>query len=111
MNYINLINATISRLTISTCMRITDNMKLIDVNGFEHEITRHHINMMMAVGWASFFLAWILNIVYYALHPSAVDFNLSRLRKKLTVGVIGAYDWKLEEDSSDESVNDNKNLY
>ena len=76
-------------------MQITDNMKLVDVNGFEHEITRHHINMMMVVGWISFFLAWILNIVYYALHPSAVDFNLSRLKKKLTVGVLGAYDWKI----------------
>ena len=60
-------------------------MKLIDVNGNSHEFTSYHVHMMMAVGWVCFILAWILNIVYYFLHPSAVDFELSRLHEKLKI--------------------------
>ena len=83
------------RLTVITSLSITDNMKLIDVNGNSHEFTSYHINMMMAVGWVCFILAWILNIVYYFLHPSAVDFKLSTFNQKLKIPVFGRTVWDL----------------
>ena len=72
-------------------------MKLIDVNGNSHEFTSYHVHMMMAVGWVCFILAWILNIVYYFLHPSAVDFELSRLHEKLKIPVFGNTIWDISK--------------
>jgi len=69
-------------LTLATLLNITDNMKLIDVNGVKHEFKSDHIYMMLKVGWIFFLLAWILNIIYYKLHPSAVDFRLERVKGK-----------------------------
>ena len=63
-------------------MKITDDMKLIDVNGAKHEFKRSHVYMMLNVGWSFFFIAWILNIIYYKLHPSAVDFRFARVKEK-----------------------------
>ena len=68
---------------------MSDDMKLIDVHGVEHKLARHHINWMISVGWLSFFLAAVLNIIYYKLHPSAVDFNLGRMGTKLFLNIFG----------------------
>ena len=69
-------------LTLATIVNITDEMKLIDVNGVEHEFKSEHVHMMLHVGWSFFFIAWILNIIYYKLHPSAVDFRFARVKGK-----------------------------
>ena len=57
-------------------------MKLIDVNGVKHDFKSNHVYMMLKVGWIFFLLAWILHIIYYKLHPSAVDFRLERVKGK-----------------------------
>ena len=57
-------------------------MKIIDVNGLEHGITCYHISMMMLAGWICFLLSSLLNIVYYAIHPSGVDFNKERFYRR-----------------------------
>ena len=85
------------RLTALTSLNITGDMKLIDVNGNSHEFTSYHVHMMMIVGWVCFILAWILNIVYYFLHPSAVDFELSRLHEKLKIPVFGNIIWDISK--------------
>ena len=85
------------RLTALTSLNITGDMKLIDVNGNSHEFTSYHVHMMMIVGWVCFIIAWILNIVYYFLHPSAVDFELSRLHEKLKIPVFGNYIWDISK--------------
>ena len=57
-------------------------MKLIDINGMAQEKTIHHVTIMMAVGWASFLLSNVVNVAFYLIHPSGVDFNRSRFRNK-----------------------------
>ena len=77
------------RLTIAIVLSITDDMKLLDVNGAEKKLTRSDVHWMMVTGWFTFIIAWILDIIYYKLHPSAVDFNPNRLRRKLSLFVLG----------------------
>ena len=79
----------ILRLTMSTELYISDQMKLVDTNGYSHELTPLQVRMMMAIGWLSFFLSWIMNISFYAVHPSMVDFNLMKMRGKCSVYILG----------------------
>ena len=64
-------------------------MKLVDVNGMVHEINCYHISMMLLAGWICFLLSFILNIVYYAIHPSGVDFNKERFDKRFYFHLCG----------------------
>ena len=70
-------------------MSTAEDMVLIDVNGVPHPLTRHHVHLMLAIGWTAFLLAWLCNIAYYKLHPSAVDFKLERLRNKMFLYFFG----------------------
>ena len=78
----NMLCAYFSRLTISTELSLTNNMILIDVNGYPHDLTPYQVRTMITIGWIAFFSSWTMNILFYAVHPSAVDFNLERLRDK-----------------------------
>ena len=42
----------------------------------------HHVTMMMAVGWVTFLLSYVVNVAFYMIHPSGVDINRSRFRNK-----------------------------
>ena len=64
-------------------------MKLIDVNGDPHRLTPDQVITMIIVGWAAFLLAGVMNIAYYKVHPSSVDFSLSRLYKKMFIYLLG----------------------
>ena len=65
-------------LTIDTELNIRERMTLEDVYGNDHDLTPHHVRVMLAVGWACFLGSWLVNIAYYKVHPSAVDvFSLS----------------------------------
>ena len=81
--------AFFSRLTISTELSLTNNMKLMDVNGYPHDLTPYQVRMMITIGWIAFFSSWTMNILFYAVHPSAVDFNLERLRDKCYIYILG----------------------
>ena len=70
-------------LSVHTELNIEEGMKIRDIygndkdiNGNEHDLTPHHVHVMLGVGWASYLGSWIINIAYYKFHPSAVVFEL-----------------------------------
>ena len=65
---------------------MTPNMKLIDVNGLPHVLTEHQVRMMVTIGWITFLAAWMMNILNYKVHPSAVNF---RLKNKMFIYIFG----------------------
>ena len=77
------------RLTASTVAYMNPEMKLIDVNGDPHRLTPDQVTKMIIVGWAAFMLAGVMNIAYYKVHPSSVDFSPSRLWKKMFIYIFG----------------------
>ena len=44
---------------------------------------------MMAVGWMAFLGSWLMNILFYKVHPSAVDCSMKGVREKLFIHVQG----------------------
>ena len=38
------------------------------------------------VGWAAFLGSWLMNILFYKVHPSSVDFSY---REKLYIHILG----------------------
>ena len=58
-------------------------MTITDISGNDHDLSPHHVRVMLAVGWACFLGSWLVNIAYYKFHPSAVEFELSASKWKL----------------------------
>ena len=44
---------------------------------------------MMAVGWMAFLGSWLMNALFYKVHPSSVDFSKKGMREKLFIHVQG----------------------
>ena len=44
---------------------------------------------MMAVGWMAFLGSWLMNGLFYKVHPSAVDCSKKGVREKLFIHVQG----------------------
>ena len=42
---------------------------------------------MVIVGWSAFILSWLLNILYYRLHPAEVDWT--NLANKIEIFIFG----------------------
>ena len=61
-------------------------MVLKDVNGVIHAITRRNIVWMLGAGWLFYFASFILNIIYYIIHPSFADISGPALMRRLTCG-------------------------
>ena len=62
-------------------------MTIKDIYGNAHDLTPHHVRVMLGVGWACFLGSWLINIAYYKFHPSAVDvFSFSNKRKLYVFG-------------------------
>ena len=61
-------------------------MVLKDVNGVIHAITRRNIGWMLGAGWLFYFASFILNIIYYIIHPSFADISGPALMRRLTCG-------------------------
>ena len=40
----------------------------------------------MLIGWAAFLVSWGMNILFYKVHPSSVDFSF---REKLYIHILG----------------------
>ena len=76
-------------LTVSIEASLSDNMRLIDVNGNPNPMTKFQVRMMIMIGWLSFLLAWLMNILFYKVHPSFVDFSPKRLKKKCFIYIFG----------------------
>ena len=62
---------------------------MIDVNGLTHELTEHHVSLMIIIGWLTFIAAWLMNGLYYKTHPCAVDFSPKRFRDKMFIYIFG----------------------
>ena len=67
---------------------MTLSMKLIDVDGVPHELTEAQVRIMIMIGWLTFLAAWVMNILFYITHPSAVDFSPKRFRDKMFIYIF-----------------------
>ena len=82
------------------------------------------MTVMLCVGWSTFFLSWILNIIYYKIHPAEVDFgdwkqklglvSLKKGREKTSIAptllrTLTSLDGN-KHDKSDENLQDDDNL-
>ena len=76
-------------MTAHTVISMSADMKLIDVNGNTRHLTGHQVKVMMTVGWIAFLGGWLMNILLYKLHPSAVDFSPKRFKQKLFIYICG----------------------
>ena len=65
----------------------------IDVNNTTNLFNVHlcipQVRMMMAVGWMAFMGSWLMNVLFYKVHPSSVDFSKKGMREKLFIHVQG----------------------
>ena len=68
---------------------LSDSMRLIDVNGNPHPMTKFQVRMMIMIGWLAFLLAALMNVLFYNVHPSFVDFSPKRLKKKCFIYFFG----------------------
>ena len=68
---------------------LSDSMRLIDVNGNPHPMTKLQVRMMIMIGWLAFLLAGLMNILFYKVHPSFVDFDPKRLKEKCFIYLFG----------------------
>ena len=68
---------------------LSDSMKLIDVNGNCHPMTKFQVRMMITIGWLAFLLAALMNILFYKVHPSYVDFNPKRFKERCFIYYFG----------------------
>ena len=74
-------------MSIQTGLNIREGMTIKDIDGIDHDLTPHHVHVMLGVGWACFLGSWLINIAYYKVHPSAVDvFSFSNKRKLYVFG-------------------------
>ena len=74
------------RLTVSTLASMNSNMRLIDVNGAPHVLTDHQVGIMITIGWVTFLAAWLMNLLYYKVHPSSVNFSP---KEKMFIYIFG----------------------
>ena len=68
---------------------LSDSMSLIDVNGNPHPMTKLQVRMMIMIGWLAFLLAGLMNILFYKVHPSFVDFNPKRFKERCYIYILG----------------------
>ena len=68
---------------------LSDSMRLIDVNGNPHPMTKFQVRMMIMIGWLAFLLAGLMNVLFYNVHPSFVDFSPKRFKEKCFIYFFG----------------------
>ena len=68
---------------------MSNNMELIDINGNPHTMTKFQVRMMILIGWLTFLLAALMNILFYKVHPSFVDFNPKRFKERCFIYYFG----------------------
>ena len=70
-------------------VNIEDDLFIVDTNGMKVPFSRTSVLNQLKFGWLVFFIAVLLNILFYKLHPSAVDFDLKRSRDKMDFYILG----------------------
>merc|ERR1719461_1242520 len=90
-------------------MMSMDSVKLVDINGNIHILSKLQVRVMMAVGWMAFMGSWLMNVLFYKVHPSSVDFSKKGMREKLFIHVQGEKRYLpgyKEKDSKDDDESD-----
>ena len=59
------------------------------MNGNSHPLTKVQVRMMIMIGWLAFLLAGLMNILFYKVHPSFVDFSPKRFEDKCFIYFLG----------------------
>ena len=70
-------------MTVWTLSSLGPELQLTDVNGRVHTLQRSSIVMMIGAGWILHLGSFILNGLYYKLHPSGTDISDGALKKRL----------------------------
>ena len=70
-------------LTISTLTNLKEEMVLLDMHGRHHKLPISVLHRMLVLGWASFFLGWLMNLIFYGVHPCEVSLTPASLKHKL----------------------------
>ena len=73
-------------MTIATIGSLSDEMPLIDMNGYSHEMSSGFVDKVLILGWVFFLLATLSNILYYVVHPMAPQVNPKNKLKTYLVG-------------------------
>ena len=76
-------NQKMFRLTIATLVAMNNEMKLIDVNGKAHSLTKYDVGWMLGAGWILHLAALALNYIYYKIHPSSPDISSEAVWEKI----------------------------
>ena len=79
-------------------------MKIKDIYGIDHDLTPYHIHVMLGVGWGCYLGSWVFNVIYYNVHPSAVEMWPLSDKKKLFMFGKDVFSSEKEEPSLDDEV-------
>ena len=79
-------------------------MKIKDIYGNDHDLTPYHIHVMLGVGWGCYLGSWVFNVIYYNVHPSAVEMWPLSDKKKLFMFGKDVFSSEKEEPSLDDEV-------
>jgi len=104
-------------LTLVTLLNTPlEGITMVDKYGRTYIFTTSIVAITLAIGWAAFVLAMILNLLYYVLHPSQV--NVKSFQEKRVVNLFG-YEIRLscsgrkkgneEVEEKDEKADENYN--
>ena len=61
---------------------MTDEMKLIDVTGKAHSISKRSTRLILVAGWIFFVVSFGLHFIFYKIHPSGTDISLGAIKRR-----------------------------
>ena len=62
---------------------MSDEMSMIDVHGNAHSVPPFSIYWMLGAGWIFMFLSFILNLIFYMIHPSSPGISLDDIKRRI----------------------------
>ena len=62
---------------------MSDEMSMIDVHGNTHCVPPFSIYWMLGAGWIFMFLSFILNLIFYMIHPSSPGISLDDIKRRI----------------------------
>ena len=70
-------------------MNMNEDVEIVDLNGRPSYLSQFEVYMILVIGWVAFIISNLLNIIHYIVHPSKVDFSLSRFKARFFVYILG----------------------
>ena len=65
---------------------MTDEMRLIDVSGRAHPITKRNTGWILGAGWIFFGFSLLFGCIFHEIHPSATDVSIGAIKRRLLSG-------------------------